>query len=111
MLNIAKVLIFRRFQVRVCHSEKPLVNLVSVANVRKKKSYRFEPHMKAILNTLRTLLACTESRAYRIYDQFPSVRRIDMMDKVGKNIEILIKNGVSSETIIDNPFLIVMHEG
>lgn len=67
--------------------------------------------MKSVLQSLRQLLACTESKAYNIYDQFPAIRSIDMMTPVGKNIEILMKNGVKSETIIENPFLLVMTAG
>lgn len=111
MLKISKAKIFRGMQARVCHSNKSFVDLVSVPNMRARKSYRFEPHMKSILKTLRTLLTCTESKAHSIYDQYPSIRSVDMMDTVGNNIEILIKNGISSETIIENPFLIVMNEG
>lgn len=111
MFKISRSIIFREIQARVCHSNKSLVDLVTVSNVRDKKSYRFEPNMKAILNTLRTLLRCTESKAYSIWDQYPSIRSTDMMGTVGDNIEILMKNGISSETILENPFLIVMSEG
>lgn len=34
-----------------------------------------------------------------------------MMNTVGNNIKILMKNDISSESILDNPFLIVMNEG
>lgn len=111
MLKTSKTVIFWGIQARVCYSNKSIVDLVSVPNVQRKKSYRFEPHMKSILQKLRTLLTCTESKAYSIYDQYPSIRSIDNMDIVRKNIEILTKNGISSQTIIDNPFLIVMNEG
>lgn len=111
MLKISRSIVFRGIQIRVCHSNKSLVDLVTVSNVREKKSYRFEPNMKSILKTLRTLLRCTESKAFSIWDQYPSIRSTDMMATVGNNIEILLKNGISSETILENPFLIVMNEG
>lgn len=111
MLKISRLVIFRGIQVRVCHSIKSLGNLATVSNVREKKSYRFEPNMESILKKLRTLLRCTESKAYSIWDQYPSIRSTNMMGTVGNNIEILMKNGISSETILENPFLIVMNEG
>lgn len=111
MLKISRPIIFRGILVRVCHSNKSLVDLVTVPNVREKKSYRFEPNMILILKTLRTLLGCTESKAYSIWDQYPSIRSTDMMNKVGNNIEILMKNGISSETILENSFLIAMSKG
>lgn len=111
MLNISKSTVCRSFLIRVYHSNKSLFDLVSVPNVRAKKSFRLEPNTKSILETLRVLLTCTEDNAHRIYDQYPSIRSIDMMGTVGNNIEILMQNGISSETIIENPFLIVLTEG
>lgn len=111
MLRISRSTLVREIQVSRFNSNKPWIELVAVQNVRAKKSFAFEPNMRFVLSSLRKLLTCTESKAYSIYDQFPSVRSIDMMNIVGNNIEILMKNGVSTETIIDNPFLIVMTEG
>lgn len=111
MFKFPRTITIRCIQVRVCHSDRSLVGLVSVSNVRAKKSYRLEPNMKSILKRLRMLLTVDEIKAYSIYDRFPSIRSIDMMSTVGNNIEILMKNGITSETIIDNPFLIVMNEG
>lgn len=111
MLKISKSSLIREIQVRVFYSNKSWIELPAIQNVRAKKSFAFEPNMRFVLNSLRKLLTCTESKAYSIYDQFPSIRSIDMMNTVGNNIEILMKNGISTETIIDNPFLIVMTEG
>lgn len=111
MLKISRSIVLRSIQVRVCHSNKSLDNVVTVQNVHEKNPYRFEPNMKLILNTLRTLLSCTERKAYSIWDQYPSIRSDDMTDRVGNNIKILMKNGISSETILENPFLIVMNKG
>ncbi|XP_055301881.1 transcription termination factor, mitochondrial-like [Sitodiplosis mosellana] len=110
MLNISKSAFIREIQVRFSHSNKSWVDLVAIQNVRAKKSFAFEPNMRFVLKSLRQLLTCTESKAYSIYDQFPTIRSIDMMNTVGNNIEILMKNGISSETIIENPFLLVMTE-
>lgn len=113
MLNITKLTFVRKFHVHFSRSNRSLVDAaVPVQNVvRAKKSFAFEPNMRFILNSLRQLLTCTESKAYSIYDQYPTIRSIDMMDKVGNNIDILMRNGVASETIIENPFLLVMNEG
>lgn len=111
MLRISKSAFGREIRVRVFHSNKAWIELSSIPNVRAKKSFAFEPNMTFVLKSLRKLLTCTESKAYNIYDRFPSIRSIDMMGNVGKNIEILMTHGVTSETIIDNPFLIVMTEG
>lgn len=111
MLRISKSTFGREIQVRVFHSNKPWVELTSVPNIRAKKSFAFEPNMRFVLKSLRKLLTCTESKAFNIYDRFPSIRSIDMMENVGNNIEVLMKYGVTSESIIDNPFLIVMSDG
>lgn len=112
MLKLSRTIILRVFQVRVCHSNKSIVDdVVTVQNVHEKKPYRFEPNMKSMLKTLRTLLQCTEKKAYSIWDQYPSIRSDDMMDTVGNNIEIFMNHGISSETLLENPFLIVMNKG
>lgn len=112
MLNITKSACVRKFQMHFSRSNRSWIDTIQVQNVvRAKKSFAFEPNMRFVLNSLRQLLTCTESKAYSIYDQFPTIRSIDMMDTVGNNIEILMKNGVASETIIENPFLLVMNEG
>lgn len=111
MLNISKSAFVREIQVHLSHSNKSLIDFAVVQNVRAKKSFAFEPNMRFVLKSLRQLLTCTESKAYSIYDQFPAIRSIDMMNTVGNNIEILMKNGISSQTIIENPFLLVMTEG
>lgn len=112
MLKIPRSVILRAIQVRVCHSNKSLADAVVVQTSYKQRSYRFESNtMKTILKTLRTLLSCTERKAHSIWDQYPTIRSDDMMNTVGNNIEILMKNDISSETILDNPFLIVMNEG
>ncbi|XP_031635754.1 transcription termination factor, mitochondrial-like [Contarinia nasturtii] len=111
MLNITKSAFFRKFQVHMWHhSKSSWVDLITVQNVRAKKSFAFEPHMKYVLEALRTLLACTESKAVSIYDRFPSIRAIEKIDSVGCNITLLMKNGISSETLIENPFLLIMTE-
>lgn len=111
MLNISKSAFIREIQVRLSHSNKSWINLNAIQNVRAKKSFAFESNMRNVLDSLRQLLTCTESKAYSIYDQFPSIRSIDMMSNVGNNIDILMKNSISSQSIIDNPFLLVMTEG
>lgn len=111
MLNISKSAFIRKIYSHLSHRSTPWVSLPAIQNVRAKKSFAFEPHMRRVLESLRRMLTCTESIAFSIYDRFPSIRSIDMMDTVGKNIEILMKNGVSSETIIENPFLLVITEG
>lgn len=111
MLRVSQSAFCRKIQVRLFHLNKPWIEIPAIQNVRAKKSFAFEPNMKIVLKSLRKLLACTESKAFTIYDQFPSIRSIDMMTNVGKNIEILIKNNITTDTIIDNPFLIVMNEG
>lgn len=112
MLKIPRSLILRAFQVRVCHSNKSFVDAVDVQNTHEQKSYRFESKtMRTILKTLRTLLSCTEKKAYSIWDQYPTIRSDDMMKTVGQNIDILMKNGITSKAILDNPFLIVLSEG
>lgn len=111
MLKISRSIILRAVQVRVCHSNKSIIDAVDIHNAHESKSYRFESNMKTILKKLRTLLSCTERKAYSIWDQYPSIRSDDMMNTVGNNIQILMKHGISSEAILDNPFLIVMSEG
>lgn len=111
MLNISKSVLIRKIQSNFIHSNKSWVDLVVAQNVRAKKSFAFEPNMRFVLKSLRQLLTCTESKAYSIYDQFPTIRSIDMINTVGNNIEILMKCGITSETITENPFLLVMTEG
>lgn len=113
MLKISRSIILNQsIQVRMCHSNKSFVDVVTtVQNVHEKNPYKFESNMKPILKTLRTLLSCTERKAYSIWDQYPSIRSDDMMKKVGNNIGILMKWGISSEIILENPFLIVMNGG
>lgn len=111
MLKISRSIILRAVQVRVCHSNKSLIDAVDVQNAHEPKSYRFQSNMKTILKTLRTLLSCTERKAHSIWDQYPTIRSDDMMNTVGNNIKILMKNDISSESILENPFLIVMNEG
>lgn len=110
MLSTSKWALVQEMRQRFVHT-KSWIQLVTVQNVRAKKSYAFEPQMKFVLNTLRQLLTCTESKAYSIYDRFPSIRSIDRMLTVGNNIEILMQNDIALETIIDNPFLLIMTEG
>lgn len=111
MLNISKSTFLREVHVCFLYSNRSWVDLVAIKNVRAKNSFAFEPNMKFVLKSLRQLLACNESKAYSIYDQFPTIRSIEMMTTVGNNIEILMANGVLTETIIDNPFLLVMTAG
>lgn len=112
MLNVTKSAFVRKFQAHLFHcSRTTWVDLIAIQNVRAKKSFAFESHMKYVLKSLRKLLACTESTALSIYDRFPSIRSIDKIDSAGNNIEILMKNGISSETIIENPFLLIITEG
>lgn len=111
MLKIGKPIVLREIQVRIFNSNKSAIELINIQNDRTKKTFAFEPNMRSVLKTLRQLLTCTETKAHSIYDQFPSIRSIDMMSKVGDNIEILMQVGVTTETIIDNPFLLVMAKG
>lgn len=108
-----------RIAISVCKFSKFLPSPKSVVcdlsliqqNVRAKKSIAFEANMHYVLNTIRQLLTCSNSRASVIYDKYPSIRSIDMMSKVKINIELLTQNGISSGTIIENPFLLIMKEG
>lgn len=111
MLNVSKSILIRRIQGHIPHSNKSWVDLAVVQNVRARKSFAFEPNMRFVLKSLRQLLTCTESKAYSIYDQFPTIRSIDMLNTVGNNIDILMKCGITSETITENPFLLVMTAG
>lgn len=112
MLQISKSTFFRQFVVQFSSSNRSWIDVVTVQNVRAEKSFAFDSNnMTFVLNSLRQLLTCTESKAYSIYDQFPTIRSIDMMNTVGNNIEILMKKGITSEVIIENPFLLVMTEG
>lgn len=111
MLNLSKLSILRQIQAQVLRLNKSWFDTATVRNFSIKKTYYFEPHMRLVLNALRQLLTCTESKALNIYDQFPSIRSIDTMSTVGNNIDILMKRGVTTETIIENPFLLIMTEG
>lgn len=111
MLNISKSKFIREIRGCFLYLNRSWADLVAIESVRAKKSFAFEPNMKLVLKSLRQLLACTESKAYSIYDQFPTIRSIDMMAPVGNNIEILMQNGVLTDTIIENPFLLVMSAG
>lgn len=111
MLNLLKIPIVRKIQVQVLCTNKSWIDVIPVQNIRAKKSFAFEPHMRFVLNSLRQLLTCTESRAYNIYDQFPTIRSIDKLTNVGNNIEFLMNKGVTSETVTDNPFLLILTEG
>lgn len=66
---------------------------------------------KSILNFLYERLACDKMEASTIYYNQPTLQYFDQLSKTQKNIELLTENGVTSQTIIQHPFLLTMKNG
>lgn len=109
MFLLRKAVYFRRIETRSKYLYQSF-DVATVQNIRTRKSFAFEANMRLVLQTIRQMLSCNEDKAYNIYDAFPSIRSMDTMTKVKTNIEVLMKRGVSMESITENPFLLVMDE-
>lgn len=63
---------------------------------------------KDVLNFLHDHLSCDETEATAIYYNQRTLQYFDQLAKTEKNIELLTRNGVSSQTITNNPYLLTM---
>lgn len=87
-------------------------NSVCVTSTEYVESVRaYSKHMNIVLQALKHFLKCSQEKAFGIYDDFPSVRSIEMIPGMKENIELLQRLGVTSEALVDNPFILIMNKG
>lgn len=64
-----------------------------------------------ILEKIQKLLSCDIDSAKKIHEELPSIRDADHLHKIENNVKVLLSHEVSLNSIIDNPFVLIMPTG
>lgn len=67
--------------------------------------------INTVLRTLQRTLKCSQEEAFAIFDDFPSTRSIEAVPGLKQNIKTLHEFGVTSESIIENAFVLILTKG
>lgn len=86
-------------------------SISSIQNVYNKSFFVVDSKMESLLKNIRLTLSCSEKTALTVYQKFPSIRSFNAINRIKPNISLLLKNGVSKESIADNQFLLILKIG
>lgn len=97
---------YRSLQIKIRNLGVQTLNYLDSSTMDKVED---EPiRKKNVLSFLYDNLSCGKTEASVIYYNQQTLQYFDQLSKTQKNIELLNKNGVSSEAIINNPYLLTM---
>lgn len=80
-------------------------------NVRSVKWDSLEKQRHEFVEYIKKLLPVSYQQGLKIFDEVPALRSNYQMVLMKPNIDLLLKNKISVETIIENPFLLLMKRG
>lgn len=79
--------------------------------VRTNYTQIYGEHIDTVLKSLQHSLKCTEEKVLGIFDKLPSTRCIEAIPNMEQNIETLRRLGVTSDSIVENAFVLSVDNG